>query len=363
MSLELLINKNEIEKKIKEITPNEKDFQILIKKASLEEINNYKFVKFINKGNASSTAIYKNKKAEKIIVKFLIAPRNSDELSAFCNEYYAQYFINNKNMQGFQAVPKIKIHLKKATNFPILFFGMEYIEGKSLKDLINEKKDYNKFPLHWKDALNIIHRIAITLSEIHVNGFVHRDLHPGNIIILADKETYQGNNLIDTSIRILDLGNRSSWSIELINPDEYNKQEDKYRPKGSITSWSPEYLLRRNKVIGMAQDIWALGVMFFYLLSGTYPIYAKSISELISKYLKGEESIQWNKLPKNLPYPILFLLKRMLEFNHNKRINTGPLTRICYDIRFSNLLEKEPEYIEYYLNKDGQIDDPLEWIY
>ena len=38
MLFEPLINKNDIEKKIKEITPNEKDFQILIKKASLEEI-------------------------------------------------------------------------------------------------------------------------------------------------------------------------------------------------------------------------------------------------------------------------------------------------------------------------------------
>jgi serine/threonine protein kinase len=113
----------------------------------------------------------------------------------------------------------------------------------------------------------------------------------------------------------------------------------------------------------MAQDIWALGVIFFHLLSGTYPIYAKSISELISKYLKGEKSIQWNKLPKDIPYPIIFLLKRMLEFDHNKRINTGPLTRICYDIRYSDLLNKNPNYINDYLNKDGQVDDPLDYIY
>jgi serine/threonine protein kinase len=362
MSLELLIEKENIEKKIKTLMPTEEDYKTLIEKAGLIEINNYKFDKFINKGNASSTAIYKNKQ-ENILVKFLIGPRNSDELSSFCNEFYAQSIINKNKIQGFKSIPEIKIDLNKAKNFPIIFFGMEFIEGKSLKDIINKNRHNKCFPLKWEEALNIIHRIAITLSEIHVKGFVHRDLHPGNIIILSNKEIYKFDKVIETNIRILDLGNRSSWSIELINPDEYNKQEDKYRPKGSITSWSPEYLLNRDKTIGTAQDIWALGVIFFHLLSGTYPIYAKSISELISKYLKGEKSIQWNKLPKDIPYPIIFLLKRMLEFDHNKRINTGPLTRICYDIRYSDLLNENPNYINDYLNKDGQVDDPLDYIY
>jgi hypothetical protein len=145
MSLELLIEKENIEKKIKTLMPTEEDYKTLIEKAGLIEINNYKFDKFINKGNASSTAIYKNKQ-ENILVKFLIGPRNSDELSSFCNEFYAQSIINKNKIQGFKSIPEIKIDLNKAKNFPIIFFGMEFIEGKSLKDIINKNRHNKCFP-------------------------------------------------------------------------------------------------------------------------------------------------------------------------------------------------------------------------
>lgn len=86
-------------------------------------------------------------------------------------------------------------------------------------------------------------------------------MHPGNILITLDGESEQCDRVIDTGIKTLDLGNRSNWFEEMISFDK--REENKYRPKAAIISWSPEYLLNHGEIIGMEQDIYSIGIMFF----------------------------------------------------------------------------------------------------
>ncbi|MCA9606040.1 MAG: serine/threonine protein kinase, partial [Myxococcales bacterium] len=59
----------------------------------------------------------------------------------------------------------------------LLYFAMEFIEGKTLEDLVRELG-----PLHPEDAIHVAVQISSALSEAHRQGLVHRDLKPSNIM-------------------------------------------------------------------------------------------------------------------------------------------------------------------------------------
>ena len=336
------------------------DTLLLLQKLGLETIENYTFENQLNGGMASLTSVFKNTDEEKVLFKFLIMPRNDSEYQRFINEYQALKKIE-VNIFDVIPCPKILIDFQQHDNLPIFYFAMEYFEGETLSDMIEKKS----LPWKWQKVSTLIHKITINLASIHSNQYAHRDLHEGNILITSLEENISQRKYIETGIRILDLGNRLNTNEKLLKDFSGKRKliEDEYRLEGAISSWSPEYILNNNKSVYTAQDIWSIGVLIFRLLTGKYPIQAENISELIQKYKRVDKNIQWYLLPTDIPKPIKHLLLRMLEADEYKRIHTVATIGILYDLRFLGLLECDSSYIEKYLRVDGQIDDPLDYIY
>ena len=280
-------------------------------------------------------------------------PRNENEYQNFVSEYAALKKLTYNKFK-YKSSPKILLDFEQHMDFPIYYFGMEYIEGISLEELI--KRD--PLPWKWEKATNIIQRLSLALLEVNANHIIHRDLHPGNIII-TEEDNQCHIDADEPFIRILDFGNKVNWFGELLG-DRY--LGDSFRLEGAITAWSPEYILDRTKDNDIAQDVWSLGIIFYKLLTDRYPIEVNNISELVDKYRDGAISINWYLL-KDIPLPIIHILKRMLNFRSNTRIDIGPLSRLLSDIIFEDMLNWDPEYLEEYLSVDGLVKDPLEDIY
>ncbi|HEU5118732.1 MAG TPA: serine/threonine-protein kinase, partial [Isosphaeraceae bacterium] len=70
------------------------------------------------------------------------------------------------------------------------FFVMEYIEGETIKDLLDKGKIFEE-----KEALEIVLKVAEALKHAHERGLIHRDIKPENIILTKD-----GN------VKLADLG-------------------------------------------------------------------------------------------------------------------------------------------------------------
>ena len=107
---------------------------------------------------------------------------------------------------------------------------------------------------------------------------IHRDIKPDNIMINHNNEAV----LIDFGVSTL-----------------VDMQEDDIMGKnmGTYMFYSPEMFKNagvKNQVRGEKTDIWALGITFYYMLTGTYPHEPKDVFDLRHKITNG--IFNWNKI-------------------------------------------------------------------
>ena len=125
------------------------------------------------------------------------------------------------------------------------YIVMEYIEGKTLKEYIEEK-----YILPWREAVDYTIQIAKGLEQAHKNSIIHRDVKPHNIIMTADKV-----------MKVTDFG------IARANVQATVTCED--NAIGSVHYISPEQA--RGGYTVERSDIYSLGVVLYEMITGTVP--------------------------------------------------------------------------------------------
>ena len=113
----------------------------LIEIIGLITIGNYKYDSILKWGQSSASFIYiDNKTKEKVVLKLLIAPRNNLEFEKFKNEAETlkEVYSLQPKYQRQGTIPKLKIDLTQHQSFPIYFFAMEYIKGKTPDNFFSE---------------------------------------------------------------------------------------------------------------------------------------------------------------------------------------------------------------------------------
>ncbi|NLY35743.1 MAG: Stk1 family PASTA domain-containing Ser/Thr kinase [Tissierellia bacterium] len=127
------------------------------------------------------------------------------------------------------------------------YIVMEYVRGKSLRQLISNQEGT---PFTEQRALQLAMKLSSALHQAHLNGVIHRDIKPDNILIDQDGEP-----------KITDFGiARVSNDTTIVHTDEI---------LGSLRYSSPEQL--RGSIIDERADIFSLGVVLFEMLTGTMP--------------------------------------------------------------------------------------------
>lgn len=138
----------------------------------------------------------------------------------------------------------------KATGIPWLV--MEYLRGETLDDVVAEKG-----PLSIPDMLEVSRQLLHGLECAHRQALVHRDLKPENIFIAQPRRTD-----IPFTVKILDFG-IAKWA-----------QDARQKSKNSEVLGSPFWMapeqLQAGADISPATDVWALGLIVFWSLTGHY---------------------------------------------------------------------------------------------
>ena len=309
-------------------------------------IDGFGFVKVLQGGQMATIAVYENHDGDRICVKFLIAPRSAAELERFKRESQTLMELSEKAYARF-AVKGLS-DVRKSDDYPVHFFLMEHVDGDSLAALMERD------PPPWSSsvALNMVYRTAAALSPCASAGFVHRDLHPGNVMIVGDASLWSREDpQSDPDIRLLDFGLAKNWILSRIGEwDESNR-----RHYGAFSTWSPEYL-GEPAGVEPPHDVWALGVMFHRLLSGKFPFEANSFMEYVDALRSGLSKEAMTEAGTHML--IQNLVERMLADHPDNRISIRELTRMCFDLEQDGrigVLDANENLRNLYVKHDGDI--------
>ena len=137
------------------------------------------------------------------------------------------------------------------------YFTMEYVDGRPLKNYIHSSQDVTL-----DEKIQLLIKICQGLKAAHDQAVVHRDIKPQNIIIDS-----QGNP------KILDFG-----IARKVTKDPHNKTIS-----GSPKYMAPEQI--QNADTDLRTDIYAIGIIMFYMFTLKEPFLAKTPQEVMRMHL------------------------------------------------------------------------------
>jgi MAP/microtubule affinity-regulating kinase len=163
---------------------------------------------------------------------------------------------------------------------------MEYGGGVSLKEYVKAKG--GKLPD--ADVKDIMRQLLSAIAFMHQNGIVHRDIKLDNILLDEAKRV----KLIDFGFSILYDNARITIFC------------------GTPSYMAPEIIQKApNYTTGV--DVWAAGVIMYYLIAGVLPFRGKNEKELFKKITSGVYEKQGGEQQSNL-------MEKLLNVNQNTRV-------------------------------------------
>lgn len=175
------------------------------------------------------------------------------------------------------------------------YIVMEMVRGTTLKELI-----YRREAVDPVEAVSIMKQLTSAMEEAHHEHVIHRDIKPQNILVKDDG-----------TAKITDFGIALAGdAIQLTKHDSV---------LGSVHYMAPE--LSRGEGASYQSDIYALGVVFYELLSGTVPFKGETPVEVAMKHLRDPfPKIQ--KFNSSIPNSIANIITKATEKNLNNRYET-----------------------------------------
>lgn len=164
----------------------------------------------------------------------------------------------------------------------INYIVMECLEGKTLKDYINENGKLSN-----EATLKFASQIASALEAAHKAKIIHRDIKPQNIVFSTNKNV----------VKVTDFGIAKMTTTNTITSQN--------NTIGSVHYFSPEHA--KGCYIDEKSDIYSLGVVMYEMISGKLPFNADTAVSVALKQIQ-EEPIE----PKNIDCTVSGDLNRII---------------------------------------------------
>ncbi len=159
----------------------------------------------------------------------------------------------------------------------LLYIVMEFLDGKDLETELRERG-----PLSSLDTASIMSQVTSALSLAHDLGVVHRDLKPGNIMLVP--HTGETGD-ITSFVKVCDFG-----LAKILDIPAEDAAGGPMTKEGSIfgtpTYMSPEQA--QGKQVDARTDIYAAGIILYRMLAGQPPFAAENLAGLLVKHILEE---------------------------------------------------------------------------
>jgi eukaryotic-like serine/threonine-protein kinase len=246
------------------ITPNQaRRIRGQLDERKSSQIPGYQLIGMIGKG--AMAKVYKAKQVSlDRIVAIKVLPKRMSENPEFVSRFYAEGRAAAR-LSHSNIVQAIDVG---STPDGFHYFVMEFIEGKTLYDLMTPPPHGEGRTFSEAEALDITIQIAEALSHAHERGLIHRDVKPKNIIL-----TPQG------VAKLTDLG-----LAREVN-DKAAAESEAGKAYGTPYYISPEQI-RGDVDIDFRADVYSLGATMYHLLTGRPPFEADTPTAVMHKHLK-----------------------------------------------------------------------------
>jgi len=207
----------------------------------------------------------------------------------------------------------------------INFIVMEYINGKTLKQVIKEN-----IRLGSGKTLEIVLQIAKALECAHENNIIHRDIKPDNILITE-------NNIVKVTdfgiAKVADSGTTTNFNIVM----------------GSAHYFSPEQA--KGRAVDYRTDIYSLGIVMYEMVTGRVPYNAESSISVAMMHIR-EAIIPpkeiFDDIPENINRAIL------------KAVEKEPINRYQTAKEMAGVLNTIKEDFGLKVNLNNELQDATE---
>ena len=265
-------------------------FSLSLKKKALQKlkkIGNYQIFQKIGEGALGVVYEGKHQHLQRKTALKVLKPEvcTEESIKSFKNEVQLSSQLNHPNT--------ISIYDYGRTDNNLFYYAMEFVNGLDLSAFQKVTG-----PLHFERCIYLLKQVCSSLKEAHEMGLVHRDIKPHNIMICN-----QGG--ISDFIKVLDFG----LVIDFHNQTQNNTLS------GTPLYMAPETVLNSGQVDSRA-DVYSLGVMGFYMLTGKYPIGDESLTsvEILKKQIKDRPINLCEFLPgQYIPIELYILIDQCLE--------------------------------------------------
>jgi eukaryotic-like serine/threonine-protein kinase len=202
--------------------------------------------------------------------------------------------IQEAQAAGCLAHPNIVTIHCYGENDEFQYICMEYIEGKTLGELLREKKF-----LSVPEAGPIIEQILFALEMSEKEGIVHRDIKPANIMILPDER-----------VKVMDFGIAKIPSLHLTTTGTI---------LGTPYYMSPEQITGQK--VDIRSDLFSVGAVFYQIVTGVRPFDGETTVALAYKIVEVEP-VPPRILKTNIPQAVEAIIKKALAKNSTQRYQT-----------------------------------------
>lgn len=223
------------------------------------------------------------------------------------HQAFRHRFVSEARAAGTLTHPGIVTIFDVGETDRVPFIAMELLEGPTLDAVVRER---GVLPLRM--VLKMMIQIADALDYAHRNGVVHQDIKPENIICTSDS----GN------VKVMDFGIAQQRSEKAWQPDEHGQIA------GTPHYMSPETL--RGAAIDGRSDLYALGVLLYWLLAGHTPYRAADAADLFRQVL-AEPMPELKPQYPDAPDALLAVVRTLLAKDPRDRYQTG--AEVVEDLR------------------------------
>ena len=233
-------------------------------------------------GNGGMATVYKAK--DKVLNRFVAVKVLKEEFTT--DEEFIRRFNAEAQAAACLTHPNIVSVYDVGHEEGIHYIVMELIQGKTLKQIINEDGT-----LPWKWSLNIAIQIASALEAAHKNNIIHRDIKPHNIIITEDGVA-----------KVTDFGIAKAVSNSTITAFGTTI--------GSVHYFSPEHA--RGGFTDAKSDLYSLGIVMYEMLTGRVPFDADTPVSIALKHMQ-EKPVEAIKLNPSIPFAVNQIIVKAMQ--------------------------------------------------